>query len=156
MITLAKMMFLRRFPLFAKMSSRVLSLVATVTEEVVFSQGTVIFNRGDFGDCMYLIVEGKVRIHMGNVQLAVLGEAEEFGEMGVLDGEARAASATVETDCLALRIKKEDFHRILVRSPEASLEVLKTLCRRLRTVQDGFYGRAANQVASDQTNVTGA
>ena len=68
-------MFLRRFPLFAKMSSKVLSLVATITEEVVFSKGTLIFKRGDFGDSMYLIVEGKVRIQMGKVQLAVLGEA---------------------------------------------------------------------------------
>ena len=152
MITLAKMMFLRRFPLFGKMSSRVLSLVATVTDEVVFSRGTVIFNRGDFGDCMYLIVEGKVRIHIGPVRLAVLGEAEEFGEMGVLDGEARSASATAETDCLALRVKKEEFHRILARSPEACLEVLKTLSRRLRKVQEDFYGKAADEAGTPSKN----
>ena len=65
--------------------------------------------------------------------------------MGVLDGEARAASATAETDCLALRIKKDDFHRILCRSPEASLEVLKTLSRRLRTLQESFYGKEADE-----------
>lgn len=151
MITLAKLMFLRRFPLFARMSSKVLSLVATVTDEVVFSKGARIFEKGDFGDSMYLIVEGTVRIHMGDRVVANLGEAEQFGEMGVLDGEARSASATAETDCLLLRIKKDDFHRILVRSPEASLEVLKTLSRRLRAAEQRFYGQKADEkTAGDQ------
>ena len=98
---------------------------------------------------MYLIVEGKVRIHVGEVQLNVLGEAEQFGEMGVLDGEARSASATAETDGLLLRIRKEDFHRILVRSPEASLEVLKTLSRRLRAAEQRFYARTAETKAKE-------
>lgn len=140
MITLAKLMFLRRFPFFEKMSSKVLGLVATIAEEVVYSGGTRIFAKGDPGDAMFLIVEGRVRIHVGDVELSVLGEAEPFGEMGVLDGADRSASATAVSDCLLLRIKKDDFHRILFRSPEASLAVLKTLCLRLRTAEQRHYG----------------
>jgi CRP/FNR family cyclic AMP-dependent transcriptional regulator len=140
MITLAKLMFLRRFPFFERMSSKVLGLVASIAEEVVFPAGARIFDKGDPGDSMFLIVEGQVRIHVGDTQLSMLGAAEPFGEMGVLDGEPRSAAATAVSDCLLLRIRKDDFHRILFRSPEASLAVLKTLCLRLRAAEQRHYG----------------
>ena len=60
--------------------------------------GTDIFHRGDAATCAYLIEEGEVRIWVpdesGSRELALLGAAEIFGEMAIIDGGVRSASAT--------------------------------------------------------------
>jgi len=133
MITLARMMFLKKFDLFSKMPSKVLNYVASVAEEVTFAAGATILREKDFGDCMYLIVEGRARVHNESIEIAILGPGEQFGEMSLLDGESRLASVTAITDCLLLRIQQSDFHRILIRSPETALGLLRLVTQRLRS-----------------------
>ena len=86
-----------------------------------------------WGDALYLIVSGKVKIHKGDAQIAELGERQCFGEIAILDAEPRSASVTSLAPLLALRIKREDFGEIMQQKPEIAQGVIKVLCGRLRS-----------------------
>jgi CRP-like cAMP-binding protein len=83
---------------------------------------------------MFLIVEGEVLIQRGETPLKTLGPRDFFGEMSIIDGEARSASATAVTDCLLLRIDKEDFQELLSTYSSAAVSVVRALNQRLREV----------------------
>jgi CRP-like cAMP-binding protein len=131
-ITLEKVMFLRQVPLFERIPSAELVRIAEVTEELVVTAGQRVFDEGDFGEELYVIADGSIRITLGEKTLATLGRTDYFGEMSLLDGEPRSAGARAETDALLLRISQGDFYQTLRRHFDASLAVIRTLSHRLR------------------------
>jgi CRP-like cAMP-binding protein len=133
MITLEKVLFLRNVPLFGGMDSRDLAVVSEIAEEVVFSAGSCVIEEGEYGESMFVIVRGSVRLHRGDVTLQTLEPPTYFGELSILDGEPRVASATAVTDCLLLEIARDKFHGILRQHSQASLEVIRCLVRYLRS-----------------------
>jgi len=88
--------------------------------------------RAPNGDGVYLIVAGKVRVHKGASEIAVLGERQVFGEMALLDSEPRSASITSVSEVTLLRIHQEDFADILSEKSEIAQGIIKVLSRRLR------------------------
>ncbi len=134
MILVQKILFLKKVPLFSSMVPSELSQLASIAEEVVVPAGSEIIHQEDHGDSMFVIVEGEIRIHQDQSDLACLKSQDYFGEMSILDGEPRSASATAQTDSLLLRIKQEDFYFILSKHFEVALNIIQTLTRRLRRV----------------------
>jgi CRP-like cAMP-binding protein len=134
MIVVEKMLFLRYVPLFANMATSELTQVATMAREVTFHAGYHIIQQGDHGDHMYLIVDGEVLIQRGDTPVKTLRTRDFFGEMSIIDGEARSASAIAQTDCLLLRIDKDDFHGLLSNYNSAAISVVRALNQRLRDV----------------------
>lgn len=130
--TVEKVLFLKSIDLFRALPSEELAQIAEIAEEVPFGAGDPVFTEGETGDALYLVVEGAVRVHRGDRQLARLGERDVFGEMAVLDSEPRSASVTVIEDAVLLKIGRDDFRDILGERPEIALGVIKVLSRRLR------------------------
>jgi len=104
-------------------------------------QGNVIFNEGDMGTFMGLIIEGKVSVQKSNqdgedVELANLPKGRTFGEMAVLDGERRSAKCIAATDCTLLILSKETLEKMILESPKIAAKVIRaiaiSLSRRLR------------------------
>ncbi|MDP6041178.1 MAG: cyclic nucleotide-binding domain-containing protein, partial [Candidatus Latescibacteria bacterium] len=126
MILVQKILFLKNVPLFSSMTPSELSHLANIAEEVVYASGVSIITQGEHGDTMFLIVEGSVKIHRNSEELATLTIQDYFGEMSILDGEPRSASATAVSDCLFLRIKQEDFHHILSQRFDVALTIIQT------------------------------
>ena len=137
MITVQKILFLKNIPLFSKMPPEELGHLAGIAEEVVYSEGDTIIQEGDHGEEMFLIVEGEIEIHRDTESLAVLGSQDYFGEMSILDGEPRSATATAKADCLLLRIRQSAFYDILERHFGVALTIIHTLTRRLRDMNQG-------------------
>ncbi len=137
MITVQKILFLKNVPLFAGMPPEDLGHLAGIAEEVVYPEGEEIIREGDHGEEMFLIVEGRVEIHRQTESLAVLVDRDYFGEMSILDGEPRSATATARADCLLLRIRQSDFYGILERHFNVSLTIIHTLTSRLRQMNQG-------------------
>ncbi len=137
MITVQKILFLKNIPLFAGMPPEELGHLAGITEEVVYPEGETIIHEGDHGEEMFLIVEGQIEIHRAAESLAVLGSQDYFGEMSILDGEPRSATATARADCLLLRIRQSEFYDILERHFNVALTIIHTLTRRLRGMNQG-------------------
>ncbi|MFO0585355.1 MAG: cyclic nucleotide-binding domain-containing protein [Anaeromyxobacter sp.] len=101
-----------------------------------FPAGSVLFEEGDPGSRMYVIQAGEVRIEKqagaGRVTLAVLGPGEAFGEMALLEGQPRSASAVVEKDARILEIDQAAFADLVKGNGEVALRLLRRLSARLR------------------------
>jgi CRP/FNR family transcriptional regulator, cyclic AMP receptor protein len=130
--TVEKVLFLKGVDLFKTIPGEELSHIAQITDEVEFAPQQLIFKEGDEGDAMYLIVDGKVKVHSGDHVFAELGTKQVFGEMSILDAEPRSASITALTELTLLKIQRDDFAEILAEKPEISQGILKVLTRRLR------------------------
>ena len=83
-----------------------------------YPKGSMIILEEEFGDIVFLVMSGTVKITRVNdegkeVILAMLGEYEIFGEMAIIDGEARSANALAQEDCQLVAISSEDFINIL-------------------------------------------
>ena len=131
--TVEKVLFLKSIELFSQIPSEDLAQVALIAEQEAREGGEEIFSEGDAGDALYLVLEGKVRIHLGEKEIAALGERECFGEMALLDAAPRSASATALEPASLLKISREDFQEIMSDKPEIALGIIKVLSRRLRT-----------------------
>ena len=132
MILVQRILFLKNVPLFSTMPPDTLAWVAEAADETSCLSGQAIFEKGSTGDRMYVIADGSVRIHDGEQTLAKLSQGAFFGELSILDGETRAASATAETDCLLLVIRQDSFRRILSKQFDVTENLLKILVRRIR------------------------
>ncbi|MCG3171885.1 MAG: hypothetical protein GMKNLPBB_00026 [Myxococcota bacterium] len=130
--TIEKVLFLKSVPLFSEIPGEQLSQLAEIAVEETFDNGKIFIRQGDMGDCMYLIVEGKVDILVGDKQVAQLGEKQSVGEMAILDSEPRSASVKANGEVTALRIDRDDFYDLLAEKVEVAQGVIKVLTQRLR------------------------
>src|SRR4029077_20503432 len=129
---------LAKVPFFDGLTREALAMMAQVTTEESHALGTRIFQYGDPGDKLFIILEGKARISrevagMGSEALAVLGPGEVFGEMALLDESPRSADARVHERCRMLVITKEAFDDLLFLHKELAYEVLWNCVRILST-----------------------
>jgi CRP/FNR family transcriptional regulator, cyclic AMP receptor protein len=129
---------LRRVELFSGLKPEALNLISKVATEETHALGTKIFQHGDAGDKLYLILEGRVRISrdvpgMGEEALAVLGPGQVFGEMALLDESPRSADARVHERCRVLAIPKDGFDDLLFMHKDLAYEVLWSMVRMLIT-----------------------
>ncbi len=119
--------------------------LAMIAREESYRLGDVIFNEGDRGSALYLILEGQVRISrevsgMGEEALAVLGPGDAFGEMALIDEFPRSADARVHERCRLLVIDKDALEDLLFLNRDLAYEILwnfvKILSSRLRETND--------------------
>jgi len=136
---------LAKVSFFEGLTREALALIAQVTTEETHALGTRIFQYGDLGDKLFIILEGKVRISrevagMGEEALAVLAQGEVFGEMALLDESTRSADARAHERCRLLVIAKDSFDDLLFLHKDLAYEVLwscvRTLAARLRETND--------------------
>jgi hypothetical protein len=112
--TVERLLVLRKVPLFAQMNLEQLVAIDQRLEEVEYLSGEVVFEEGQLGAELYILLEGTVRIvkAMGTTQELVLTRLEGvnyFGEMAILDDEPRSASVVVERNSRLLVLKGEQL-----------------------------------------------
>ncbi|MBI3039532.1 cyclic nucleotide-binding domain-containing protein [bacterium] len=136
MITIEKILFLKRISIFSSLTSQELRMIAEVSHEEEFATGEVLFNEGQSGDCMYFVVEGRVKIFLGVTPvekvLAIYEGGEFFGEMGLYDDKPRSASAMAIDTSRLLVLHKADFCELISEYPEVALGIMKVLNQRIR------------------------
>jgi uncharacterized membrane protein len=128
---------LRRSPIFQLLDDEELRELAAHIDEASFPAGATIFRAGDPGGTMHVVLEGKVETYLidddkKRVTLAQVEPGEAFGEMSLLDGEPRSASAQALLATRTFLIDREDLKRLFGKKPEAALDVLTSLSQRLR------------------------
>lgn len=121
-------------------------------DERVFEPGDIIFREGDPGTEMYLLQEGKVVISkaVGNseVFLALLERGEFFGEMALFDAQPRHATCKALTRTRVAVVKSGELLMKLRRDPTLALEMLQTMSRRIRYLDDQLVALVGNHDAS--------
>ncbi len=135
--TVERVMILKSASVFANTPDRVLAGVAALLEEIDMGTDESVFEKGEEGDSMYLIVGGRVRVHDGERVLNDLGDGEVFGEMALLDPAPRLATVTALEPTRLLQLERAPFFELINERPEIAIGIIGLLASRLRArVQD--------------------
>jgi signal transduction histidine kinase len=123
--------------LFSGLLAAELKAVEQSAESRSYKAGRNVFQEGDSGDGIYIIVEGKILISclVGQDQrrvLSQLGPGDFFGEMAVLDNQPRSATATAEVDTRVQFISREHLLRVLEKSPGLAIGLVTEFSMRMR------------------------
>jgi CRP-like cAMP-binding protein len=132
MLIIERVAVLRSLDLFRDTPDYILASVARIIVEQSVHAGETIITEGEFGACMYVIVEGAMRVHSQDQTIIRLEAGTTVGELAILDPEPRTASVTAAEDSFLFRMDKEPFDEVLADRPEIALGVIRTLSRRVR------------------------
>ena len=127
-----KLIILKTVSIFSGVPDEVLAELAASLDELEYQKGQVIFEKGDIGTSMYIIISGQVLIHDGEREIARRGDRDVIGEMSLLDPEPRSASATAVTDLRMLRLEEDLFYDLMADRIEITRGIIHILIRRLR------------------------
>jgi CRP-like cAMP-binding protein len=97
-----------------------------------YQPGEIIFSQGDNGDQMYVVRSGEVEIERDGKVVEKLSSGQVFGEMALIDGSPRAATARARTVCELAPISEKAFVFMVHETPFFALTVMRTLAERLR------------------------
>lgn len=128
---------IRKNELFSGLEDNELEALAKLTRQKKALRNTFIIKEGDESQEMYVIMQGKAEVMLNNQNgdeliLSTLHQADIFGELSLLDGKPRSANVIALEDCLLLVIHKSDFYEFLHNNNNASIQVIKYLCQKLR------------------------
>jgi CRP-like cAMP-binding protein len=142
---------LARSPLFSILEPAVRHELASKMHDIVVDTGQVLFTRGDPGDDIYLVVEGRIRISVLSADGRELSFAhacagEVFGEIAALDRGGRSADATAIVRSHLKVLGNAAFRNLLAARPNVALATIELLCRRLRDVSEHFEAVALHSV----------
>jgi CRP/FNR family transcriptional regulator, cyclic AMP receptor protein len=101
-----------------------------------FKDGQVIFEEGQPGDFMYVIVEGKVDIIVRSKLIATAQAQEVIGEMALLNSKTRSATCIARTDCKLVPVSLPQFSFMVQETPYFAIQVLQTMAERLRLANE--------------------
>ncbi|MCH8288811.1 MAG: Crp/Fnr family transcriptional regulator [Candidatus Marinimicrobia bacterium] len=128
---------LKNLPLFADLDDEELVEIWNHVQTRSYKKGNIILFEEDPGDSLFIIKEGKVKITRlseegREVILSILGEGEFFGEMSILDGEARSANVIALADSEVFVLNRQEFINILTSNPQIAITLLEELAARIR------------------------
>jgi CRP/FNR family cyclic AMP-dependent transcriptional regulator len=128
---------LRLHPFFSALSARDVDELRMNARRWRVPAGRVLFQQGDAGDGFYGILAGRVAFTVDSVNgkeliLNVLGPGEFFGEIALLDGKGRTATAVARDACHLLFIGRSEFMSFFGERPAAMSRIIELLCARLR------------------------
>jgi CRP-like cAMP-binding protein len=127
-----KVITLQNVDVFAKVGTEELAYLAAIAEERTYSANEAIYREGDAPDALYLVLDGEVRLHRDDQEIARAEAREAFGTWALFDDEPRVASATARTETRVLRIDRDEFIDLLADHVQITQGILKTMVGRLR------------------------
>jgi CRP/FNR family cyclic AMP-dependent transcriptional regulator len=132
---------LGRTDFFRSLSEADHGAVAAQMREATYDSDQLIFSRGDAGEALYLVVEGRVRLSVLSAEGRVLSfghaaRGDIFGEIAALDGQARTADATALTRATIMVLSRSSLNRLMETRPQLAQAAVDLLCRKLRRTSD--------------------
>lgn len=129
--------------LFAGLTDEELVAVEAIGKALIFTEEEAIFQEGDPGDCMYIVLSGSVTITKTagsghNQLLCKVGAGECFGEMSVIDAQSRSARAIAQEPTVLRVFSREDLHQLLIINPQIIINLLKSFSERVRMTNTQF------------------
>jgi CRP/FNR family cyclic AMP-dependent transcriptional regulator len=144
---------LQRVPLFSKLSRGDLEEISRVAVPRSYPKGVRVFHEGDRSDACYIVRSGDLRVTREHpdgraIALATLGPGDIFGELAMLDGEARSASVEALSESELLALPAADVRRLLQGSSEITVKLVVALTRRLREANERIARQSFQTVPS--------
>src|SRR3954452_4393531 len=134
---------LAEVPLFAALDEDATAALTAAMTTRDLERGHVVFNEGDAGDRLFVVLDGKVKISRTASDgrenlLSVLGPGEMFGELSLFDPGPRTATATTVTQSRLASLDHDDLRPLLLERPEVSVHLLQALAQRLRRTNEAM------------------
>ncbi len=131
-----RLLFVRRVPIFKELRDDFIVRLTSVMHELQFPANYTIFKQGEEGRSLYIVVSGKVKVHIGEKKLAEVEQGKYFGEMAVFDTQPRSASATTLESCEFLELTQEQLYDAIEETPEIAVNIIRELSRLVRKLND--------------------
>ncbi|MEP7243602.1 MAG: Crp/Fnr family transcriptional regulator [Gammaproteobacteria bacterium] len=128
---------IERNSLFRGLSQATIERVTALANRRVYDEGATVFLRGDPGDALFGVMTGRVRISASlpggkEVFLNIMEPGDAFGEIALLDGSPRTATATTLAKSELMVLRREDFLALLRTEPQLATHLIQLLCKRVR------------------------
>ena len=136
-----KLAVLRKHPIFCDLDPEALDQLCRYAKHATLKRGAAIFSKGDPGNSLVAVIRGTVKISISSAEgrsaiLNLIGPGEIFGEVALLDGLARTADATANSNCEIFVIDRREFLPFVRSQPALAMKFIELLCARLRWTSD--------------------
>jgi CRP/FNR family cyclic AMP-dependent transcriptional regulator len=134
---------LSRAGIFQGVESTAVNALIEQLESVTFPRGTTIFDEGEPGDRLFIIINGKVKLarHAPDGRenlLTIMGPSDMFGELSIFDPGPRTSAAVCVTEVTTATMDSQMLHDWISDHPEISEQLLRVLARRLRRTNNAL------------------
>ncbi len=126
------------------------AIIAAGSDVLSFGDGATVYNHGDAGDCAYIVKSGCVEIRLASHSVETLCVGEIFGEVSLIDGGPRAATALADGDLELVPIHRSLFASLLRDDEEFAFAVLRLMARRRRATIE-LYAESSSERSSAVT-----
>jgi len=130
--TVEKVIFLQEIDVFKHLTTEDLAHIALISEEQEIPDGFEIFKENGLPDSMYLILEGRIRLHKDGKDVMTAGKNDAIGTWALFDDQPRIVTAETIEPCRLLRIDTNDFIDVLADNVRVTQGILKALVYRVR------------------------
>jgi CRP-like cAMP-binding protein len=134
-----RLAFLKQVPIFQDIGDESwLASLAEHLEEAPFPAGQTILHQGEAGHLLYLLLSGKVQVHLDGFPIAQLEAGAFFGEMALFDSQPRSASVTALEDSRCLLLTQAQIDQAIQVNPAIALNIIRVLTARVRSLNRLF------------------
>jgi len=133
--------WLKKVSLFDNLNDEQLEHILRISQRKTFQAGTLLFQERDYGSTFYVVLSGSIKLFTSSNAgeekvLSLVNEGESFGELSLLDGRPRSASARTLEKTTVLELSSEQFMSLLQEHFDITRGILAELCRRLRATNE--------------------
>jgi CRP-like cAMP-binding protein len=143
-----RLLFVRGVPIFKELRDDFLVRLASVMDELSFPENYSIFKEGQEGRSLYILVSGRVRVHLSDRDLAKLDKGACFGEMSLFDAEPRSATITTLEPCECLMLTQMQLYDAIDETPGIAVNIIRLLSRRIRELNQKLNAKEASPSSS--------
>ncbi|RRJ84741.1 cyclic nucleotide-binding domain-containing protein [Aestuariirhabdus litorea] len=133
---------LAKVPMFSKLETSKLRLIAFTSEALTYQAGETLFEKDQPADSAFVIMSGAVEVLANGagteLVVAVRGANSLIGEMAVITKQPRSATIRARSEVEVLRIGEDIFIKLLTENPEVSLDVMRQLSHKLAEAQTAY------------------
>jgi CRP/FNR family transcriptional regulator, cyclic AMP receptor protein len=158
---LDRIKFLKTVPFFDELSDRQLKTVSRILFERKYETDELIFDEGQPGAALFLILDGRVAVEMRRenhtMTLATLERGAFFGEMALLDGAPRSASVRSLEQTYTVALYRNDLSQLIQRDPRTACQIYRALAHivgdRLRSTNQLMQAEMSTDKAQQATRI---
>ncbi len=123
---------LRQVPLFAHLGRRETERLSMLADELDVPDGQILTRQGASGGEFFIVLDGQVAIEKDGGRVATMNPGDFLGEIALIDGQPRTATARAEGNARLLVIGRAPFHELITEFPSVRVCVLDALAERVR------------------------
>jgi CRP-like cAMP-binding protein len=127
-----RLFILKRTEIFRDLPEEILTSLAGHLDELEVDAGEPVFRKGELSRHIYIVVDGRVRIHDDDRTWGIIDPDEVFGERSALTGRLHGASATAAEDCRLLRLDQDLLYEVMAGNTQVAQGIIRVLLERFQ------------------------